>query len=41
VALRYYGDFREEINERIVLNDEETARQHAAWQRTQAVLGCN
>jgi len=38
VALRYYGDFREEIDERIALNDEETARQYAAWQRTQAAL---
>ncbi|MGO9247851.1 MAG: hypothetical protein ACLQQB_10740 [Solirubrobacteraceae bacterium] len=35
VALRYYGDFREEIDERIALNDEETARQYAAWKRTQ------
>ncbi|MGH2831381.1 MAG: hypothetical protein ACRDK2_01280 [Solirubrobacteraceae bacterium] len=38
VALRYYGDFSEEINERIALNDEEAARQYAAWQRTQAAL---
>jgi hypothetical protein len=37
-ALRYYGDFREEIDERIALNDEETARQYAAWQRTQTAL---
>ncbi len=38
VALRYYGDFREESDERIALNDEETARQYAAWQRTQQAL---
>jgi hypothetical protein len=35
LALRYYGDFPEEIDDRIALNDEETERQYAAWQRTQ------
>jgi hypothetical protein len=35
LALRYYGDFSEEIDDRIALNDEETERQYAAWQRTQ------
>jgi len=38
VALRYYGDFPGEIDERIAFNDEETARQYAAWKRTQQVF---
>jgi hypothetical protein len=38
VALRYYGDFREEIDARIALNREEFKRQYAAWKRTQAVF---
>ncbi len=35
VALRYYGDFPEEVDARIVFNREETARQYVAWKRTQ------
>jgi hypothetical protein len=38
VALRYYGDFPEEIDERIAFNREETERQYAAWKRTQQAL---
>jgi hypothetical protein len=38
VALRYYGDFPEEVDARITFNHEEMARQYAAWKRTQAVL---
>jgi|SRR5580700_1413669 hypothetical protein len=38
VALRYYGDFSEEVDERIAYNREEAERQYAAWQRTQRAL---
>jgi uncharacterized protein (DUF433 family) len=38
VALRYYADFREEIDERIAHNREEAERQFAAWQRTRQAL---
>jgi hypothetical protein len=37
-AVRYYADFRAEIEERIALNREEAARQHAAWERAQDAL---
>src|SRR5438094_8016264 len=30
-AVRYYADFRDEIDERIRLNREEADREHAAW----------
>jgi hypothetical protein len=38
VALRYYGDFPEEVDARIAFNREETERQYAAWKRTQQAL---
>jgi hypothetical protein len=38
-AVQYYAEFRDEVDERIRLNRQEAERQHAAWQRTQAVLG--
>jgi hypothetical protein len=38
VAVRYYGDFAEEVDARIAFNSEETERQHAAWLRVQAAL---
>jgi sarcosine oxidase gamma subunit len=38
VALRYYGDFCEEVDARIAFNREETERQYAAWKRTQQAL---
>ncbi len=39
VAGRYYGDFREEIEERILLNRTEAERQRAGWQRAREALG--
>ena len=38
VALRYYGDFTEEVDARIAFNREESERQYAAWKRTQQAL---
>jgi hypothetical protein len=38
VAVRYYGDFPEEVDARIAFNREETERQYAAWKRTQQAL---
>ena len=38
VAVRYYADFPEEVDERIAHNREEAERQHAAWLRVQAAL---
>jgi hypothetical protein len=38
VAVRYYADFPEEVDERIAHNHEEAERQHAAWLRAQAAL---
>jgi len=38
VALRYYGEFPEEVDARIAFNREETERQYAAWKRTQDAL---
>jgi uncharacterized protein (DUF433 family) len=37
-AVRYYGDYRDEVDERIRLNREEADRQYAAWQRAQEAL---
>jgi hypothetical protein len=37
-ALRYYVDFREEVDEKIAHNRQESERQHAAWLRTQEAL---
>jgi uncharacterized protein (DUF433 family) len=37
-ALRYYADFREEIDERITFNHAEADRQRATWERAQAAL---
>ena len=37
-AVRYYADFREEIDEWISRNREEAERQQAAWERAQAAL---
>ena len=39
LALRYYGDFRDEIDERIVLNQREAERQRAAFERVRDALG--
>jgi hypothetical protein len=37
-AVRYYGEFREEVDERIARNRQEADRQLAAAQRAQAAL---
>jgi hypothetical protein len=37
-AVRYYAEYRDEVDERIGLNREEARRQHAAWQRAQDAL---
>jgi len=37
-AVRYYADYREEVEARIRLNREEADRQYAAWQRAQEAL---
>jgi hypothetical protein len=38
VAMRYYADFPDEVDERIAHNHEEAERQYAAWKRAQAAL---
>lgn len=37
-AVRYYADYREEIDGRILLNRQEAERQRAAWERAQTAL---
>ena len=37
-AVRYYADYRDEVDGRILLNRQEAERQRAAWERTQAAL---
>jgi hypothetical protein len=37
-AVRYYADFREEVDERISHNSEEAERQRAAWERARDAL---
>ncbi len=38
MALRYYVDFPEEVDEKIARNRSESERQHAAWLRTREAL---
>lgn len=38
VAVRYYADYRDEVEERILLNRQEAERQRAVWERAQAAL---
>jgi len=38
VAVRYYGEYRDEIDERIALNRQEAERQRASWERMQEAL---
>jgi hypothetical protein len=38
LALRYYGDFRDEIDERIAHNQREAARHRAAFERAREAL---
>lgn len=37
-AVEYYAEYREEVDERILLNREEAERRHAAWRRAQEAL---
>jgi len=37
-AVGYYADYRDEVDERILLNRREAERQHAAWERAQDAL---
>jgi predicted DNA-binding protein len=37
-AVRYYADFRDEVDERIAHNSEEADRQRAAWVRAREAL---
>lgn len=39
VAVRYYAEYRDEIDERIRLNREEAERQRRSWERLQEALG--
>jgi hypothetical protein len=39
VAVRYYAEYRDEIDDRIQLNRQEAERQRLAWQRIQEALG--
>jgi len=38
-AVRYYADFRDEVDARIAHNSQEADRQRAAWVRARAALG--
>jgi hypothetical protein len=38
-AVRYYAEYRDEIDERIRLNRQEAERQRLSWQRMQEALG--
>jgi len=38
-AVRYYAEYRDEVDERIRRNREEAERQHLSWQRMQEALG--
>jgi hypothetical protein len=39
LAVRYYGDFRDEIDERIRLNQQEAEHQRAGWERAREAIG--
>ena len=39
LAVRYYADFRDEIDDRIRFNRHEAERHRAAWERARAALG--
>lgn len=39
LAARYYGEFRDEIDERIRFNRHEAERQRAIWEQAQEALG--
>ncbi len=38
MAVRYYADYRAEVDERILLNQQEAERQHEAWERAREAL---
>ena len=38
LAVRYYGEFSDEIDERILVNRQEADRQRAVWQRAREAL---
>ena len=38
IVIRYYGDFQDEIDERVLVNRKEAQRQREAWERAQAAL---
>jgi uncharacterized protein (DUF433 family) len=38
IALRYYAEFRDEVDQRIALNREEAERQRIAWEREREAL---
>jgi hypothetical protein len=38
LAIRYYGGFRDEVDERILVNRKEAERQREAWERARAAL---
>ncbi len=38
MAVRYYADYRAEVEERILLNHQEAERQHEAWERAREAL---
>lgn len=37
-AVRYYADYPDEVEERILLNRQEAERQRGAWERAQAAV---
>lgn len=37
-AVRYYADFRAEVDDRIALNRREAEREHGAWERAREAL---
>jgi len=39
MAVRYYADYRDEVDERIAFNRSEAERLRRAWQRMQDALG--
>ncbi len=39
VAVRYYAEYRDEVDERIKLNRHEAERQRLAWERMREALG--
>jgi len=38
LAVRYYGDFHDEVDERILLNRQEAERLRGAWERARQAL---